>query len=535
MAKEEINLSQERWRLYTAAAIAVITLIYLGTRSQAYNFDGTVFALYLRYSTATGDLIRVVHPHHLLYQPLAHLFYRALELLSYEPVTIFALELMSTLFGLFGLILFLSLLKKLGHPPMIRFFFLLVLAFSFGYYLFSLEAEVYIISCFFLTATFLSFITALEKKSAPLLLLAGILFGLSVLAHITNFLLLPACLYLLKKREPKSYLCFIGPALLLPASAYGIVIMSKGFPNLSATLSWFLGAAANQMPGTTINRWSASPINPWISLKTLGEAVVTSKLYPEKSLPLLSQIVRYLVLLFAFLLFLLPLLRIRKKEKIFIASLIWFCSYLVFFSFWDVGALEFFVAILIPFTIILSFGGRELLKSLSFRRGIALFSLFIGLLFLINFTYGIKPRTKAENNLNYQKALFVKEKTKPSDVVVILGYPGIGFNYGKIYIPYFAEREVIILDWLVGKGDEKALSRFENLLRGKLAAGKRVFLLSEVIDDCPARRAFLKSHRITKEIFEGFIHRFVLIPEAEFSPDFRLIRLLPPPNYLKGN
>jgi hypothetical protein len=530
MAKEKVGLSRGRWRLYTAAAIFVIALIYLGSRSQAYNFDGTVFALYLRYSAAGGDIIRVVHPHHLIYQPLAHLFYRLLEAFSYEPVTIFALELLSTLFGISGLILFYLLLKELGHPPMIRFFTFLALAFSFGYFLFSLEAEVYTLSSFFLIATFLSIILTLRKKSNALSFNAGLFFGIGVLAHITNFLFLPACLFLLKKNKRRlSY--FLGASALIPLISYGIVLILKGFPNLDAGLSWFLGAAADRAPGTSLIRWSASPVNFLISLKSLGKALVTADCYPADPLSLPFIITRYIVLTIAGLLFFLSLKQIRKKDEAITASLIWFLSYFIFFSFWDVGGIEFFVAMLPPFFLILASGGSELIRTFGSRKAIGVYFLFIALILIINLTCGIRPRSEAENNLNYQKALFIKEHTEKEDVVMIIGYPGEGFNYGKIYIPYFAERETIILDWLTGQGKE-GLHPVERAIREKLTAGKRVVLLSEVTLDCPARRAFLKSHRMDYSLFDDFIHRFILLPQAVFSPDFKLIRLLPPPNYL---
>jgi len=147
-------MKSSRKSLYAIGMFICIALIYLGFISHSYNYDGTVFSLYLRYTDATGNLAQVVHSHHLLYQPLAHVFYKFLKLCSFEPITVFALQLFSIIFALLSLILFYFIIKSIFKKNYLAFLIIPLLAFSYNFWLFSIEAEVYIMSNFFLMLTF---------------------------------------------------------------------------------------------------------------------------------------------------------------------------------------------------------------------------------------------------------------------------------------------------------------------------------------------------------------------------------------------
>ncbi len=141
--------------------------------------------------------------------------------------------------------------------------------------------------------------------------------------------------------------------------------------------------------------------------------------------------------------------------------------YFLFFSIWDTKNIEFKLNIVIPLLIIF------VISISNFHKiGYIIIALMIIFTFINNFYSGIRPKTEIQNNRNFLLAEAIREKTDNDSIIVIAGNIK-GYLYGKIYIPYFAERNTWILDWILGKG--ASLNNFKDSIGYSLSKGRKVF------------------------------------------------------------
>jgi len=105
----KIPLSKLFWIILLG--IGIIYLVYLPV---SYDFDGTVFSHYLRYSLSKNDLNPVLQSHHLLYFPINYALYKFFYLIfGYQVLEYFHLQLFSLLFGLLSLMVIYRIFKNL--------------------------------------------------------------------------------------------------------------------------------------------------------------------------------------------------------------------------------------------------------------------------------------------------------------------------------------------------------------------------------------------------------------------------------------
>ena len=166
------------------------------------------------------------------------------------------------------------------------------------------------------------------------------------------------------------------------------------------------------------------------------------------------------------------------------------------------------VPILILFVFSLS-GLRRRKLGKGILIGVSLF------LFLVNFFGNIKPRNDITVNKNYLLARAIGDNTAKNSSVFIAGSGSNSYNYGKIYIPYFALRNVVILDWKLGKGSTFDLLKQE--LDAGLNRGEPVYFLSEITSMTGTVREVLKKHGLSPLAFNKFID------QIEFSEPIPLI------------
>ncbi|MBU4404508.1 MAG: hypothetical protein KKG79_02725, partial [Acidobacteria bacterium] len=143
-------------------------------------------------------------------------------------------------------------------------------------------------------------------------------------------------------------------------------------------------------------------------------------------------------------------------------------------------------------------------------------------LFLINLFLGIMPQSAIEKNTNYQVAAAIGRST-PANAQILITGRFEGYGYGKIYIPYFAGREVVILDWLLGKGH--SLPEIHSQLGKRSASGQPLYTLDEIALGGKALKMLLGFHHVRETDFEGFAAALRFIPVATLPGGDHLYRL----------
>ncbi len=179
-----------------------IPLLYFSFLPVSYSFDGTVFSHMLRNALLKNDWLGVVQIHHLLYFPLNYLSYRLLEtLFHYQVLEFFHLQLFSMFFGVATLVLIERLLKKLGLDLLLRLAGVAMVAFSYAFWLFAVDAEVHIPGLFFTMAGM--YLLLFRQERFPPLAGAAFCFAMAAGFHLTNVLIVVTVfLYLLARRAP---------------------------------------------------------------------------------------------------------------------------------------------------------------------------------------------------------------------------------------------------------------------------------------------------------------------------------------------
>lgn len=153
-------------------SIFFVALVFFVFPSQWWFTDSLSYAKSVKYG------LNIFHSHHLLYVPIGMLFDRFFGVFG-SADTLLHLKTMNSTFGLATLGLTLRFLQKkqVEHAPL----FVLMMAFSFGFWRFAIEAETYIIPIFFsLWGTFY----VLEKQKTGM---AGLLLAFAVLIHQIHF------------------------------------------------------------------------------------------------------------------------------------------------------------------------------------------------------------------------------------------------------------------------------------------------------------------------------------------------------------
>jgi len=492
-------------KYFIFVVIFFIGLIYFLYLPVSYNFDGTVYSYFLRYSIIKKDYISKIHPHHLLYHPLAVGTYKALVSISKVPfLEYFHLQILSLLFGLLTLIFIYKIILYSTSKYFISIAGVLLIAFSYAFWLFSVEAEIHIPGLFFIVSGI--FFLFFQDKSNKYLI-SAILFSLSAGFHLTNILILASVLFVffVRKTKIKEALIFLG--------VYSVSIFIQYFlySILSKTnlISFFKNVLFGKDPfaGYRISYWEPFSIKTlFLSINSIKNAIF------EGTNPFISSILFLTLLIFTTC----GILKRDFKFKI-DCFLFWMLSYFLFFSFWETRNIEFKLNIVTPLLIlfVISISNLE-------RRSLLIISFIIILTFINNFYFGIKPKTEIHNNRNFLLAESIREKTNEGSIIVIAGNNS-GYMYGKIYIPYFAMRNTWILDWILGRGF--TLYDLKEQIRGTILRGKKIFFLSELTYMSDSVRELIKTHKLSQKDYKDFLNHLKFGRRIELLDGFYLLEV----------
>jgi hypothetical protein len=482
-------------------AILGIGLIYFIYLPVSYDFDGTVFSHYLRYGLVKNDLATVKQPQHLLYMPVNYLIYKALNITAgYNALEYFHLQLFSLFFGLLNLWLCYRLIRRFTGRRFFQIAGTVLIAVSYGIWYYSVEAEVHMPGLFFNAAgIYLLFFKPAEGH--PLWrreILAAACFALAAGFHLTNGLIAVSAsiIFVMEKRRFLEILRFFTFYGVLMAAQLAIFAWASDIDLLGHYRDQLAGS--DVLAGYKISYWTPlSPATLWQSFKSIGHGILA----PVS--PVLGILSTVLLLAAAGLAVYGGVKRGDRKDYYRLAA--WMLPYFVFFSFWDHRNPEFKLNALTPLLILFIASAADL--TFKKARG-PLIIIMILLLGTLNFYYSMLPANRFENNINYQVAEAVGTLTPPGSVIVIGGCgPGVSI-YNKIYIPYFALREVFIADWQLGKG--LSLEDLGRWVNRTAAAGKAVYFFSEILYDSPTLRQLLKNHKMDAPGYFDFLKQLTL-------------------------
>jgi len=506
MGPGDERMNARREKAWLALLIVAFGLLCLSHLPVSYMFDGTVFAHYLRFALVRGDLGAVLQPQHLLYHPLAYGSYRLLNLAAgYRVLEYFHLQLLSLAFALASLVTAWFILRRIVLDPPLRLVAVALLAGSYSFWLQAVEAEVHMPALFFSLAGLAAL--GFSSRRVRGVLLAGFCFALAAGFHLTAILLFATGLAWLIWQRRSAFHIFLFLSIftaalavpyLLAATAMGLDLKRWAWSTLFHNVSFTDYAVSDWSPF----RWS--------TLRLSLDAVAGSLLFPHG---LLLRWGSRLLLLGGAAAVFWSQTRTRRRGETSLLVL-WLSSFFVFFTFWHPGNPEFKLPVSVPL-IILAVLFLSTRKNLSWPRIAA--GALAALVLILNFVFGLSPLARSENNRDYILAEAIRQKT-PADAEVVIVGSLRGFGMGKIYLPYFALRPALVLDWLVR---EHSYEPVKERIGRELAAGKKIFLFSDAASLTPAVRELLKNHALSPERHEEFLAalrrgRRIDLPAGEF-------------------
>ncbi|MBN2399881.1 MAG: DUF2723 domain-containing protein [Candidatus Aminicenantes bacterium] len=486
-----------------------IALLYFSFLPVNYSFDGTVFSHFLRYALVRHDWLAVTQIHHLLYFPANYLLYRVLEaVLHYRVLEFFHLQLFSMFFGVLTLVLVERMLGKINLTPVLRLVGVASVAFSYSFWLYALDAEVHMAGVFF--AVFGLYLLIFRRTGAGTMVWAALCFALAAGFHLANILITATVfLFLLEKRQPwRRYAQFFLAYLSFLLMLYGVYAAISLKPIHRILYNVFFGPDIYSGYRTTY-------------FKPLTWSTVVSSLAALKR-ALLANTGTWSVSLVAGVLFLLAMACKRSAAEITKTfkrtMLFWFIPFFLFYTFFDSGNIEFKIHALVPLLLIAvtSLGRLKPVAANTFGFFLA------GGLLISNLFFGIMPLADLSRNTNYQVALAIQKAT-PVQAQILMTGNFLGYGYGKIYLPYFAMRNVLILDWLLGRG--QSLSEIHDRLQKSAASGQSLYALGEIAEKSESIKNLLDFHRVSENDCSRFYSGMRFILAAELPGGYRLYRM----------
>lgn len=454
--------------LADAALFCAVLLGYLSARSAFFNFDGVACAVAVELS----DFKHLVHSNHILYGLLGWAFDRSWRLLGYRGEALYALQALNGLLGAAGAAALARLLRRLGASPREAALGGAALALSYAWWMWSLEAQVYLLGA---VPLILAFTAALEERPRPALV--GLLHALSMLGHAGHCMAAPALAWLLLAgpRGRRGVAAYVGWAAAAVLAVYVPAVLLAVKPASGREFSlWLMGSAAigqsrsfewhaNMPPLESLRHWGLNTLRVFCDFaraegaaKALGIALA--------ALPLASAVCAF-----------------RRPAREDQALGLWLGGHALIYTSWEPSTIVYRVSDL-PALWALAWRGLDELDVPPKARGAAL-AAWAAAAGLYNWQVSIGPDCDPRNNVEYMEALALRESTPPEAWLVANAR-------SQVYYPYFAHRRHVNLRYY---GTPEALAARVAALE---AAGEPVYATERTLADFPGVTAGLRVQRL---------------------------------------
>ena len=449
-------METRRFDLLPWALGAAACLFYLSIHSTFYNFDGVACAI----AVDLGDFAHLTHGNHLAYGLAGWLFHRLWQAFGYGGPALLSLQTLDCLLGGAGIGLFCAVLLRLRFQRERAALAAWGLAISQAYWLWSLEAQVYILGAFFLLLA--AGELAAEKPPPGRL---AFFHAAAVLGHVGNAMFLPVALHRLwsgpRPRRPLLIYTLLLGAIL--AASYLLVaalfVRPRSFDEWRV---WLLGSAA-LMPDKSfiwyggyswghLGDWAAMTLRIFADFAPL-QGLARGAAWALDAAAIAAAAAGALAL------------RDKRRGRLAGALILWLVSYAALFACWQPWTVVYRVTDLIALWMLIPLG----LERANRAAGTALLAAWVLSAGIFNWRTNISPKTDPLNNKPYQEALWIGSVTPQRAWIVVTGQ-------GQVYIPYFAHRRPLNMRYYDGYPGP-----LRRRLDGLAAAGEPVFISSSTL------------------------------------------------------
>ncbi len=442
--------------------------LYLLTLTDVHTYDAISYVL----DVDRKPWAELFHPHHLAYGPLGASIRRLALALGWQGSAAWLIQAANALAGAAGVTLFFALVRQTSGSNRHAALAAVLLGSSYAFWYYAVEVEVYTIAALFLILALWILLRLLEQPSIGLALGLGLVQGLAVLFHQTNVLLsIPALWVVWRSRDeagqrwlsvskPTLLLAYTIPLGLIVAGAYlGVGVGVSGFRSWTQLYTWMTDYAHTGWWGGAVDS---------NKLVGLGRGLSATLAEPPSGV-LLG------IGLGGLLLSNLRGLR-QSHAGLITLALLWLTSYGAFFLWWEPENIEFWIASLPVFYLLLVLSLKDRVR---LGMGIALALTMLGL----NWA-AIEARGDSRNDLQRQITTALESHTGPGDLLVVPD------GLLELYLPYYAQRENLsgLTQAMNQSGGDWALAcqQIQARVELTLASGYAVLLAEEAIQPRPA-------------------------------------------------
>ncbi len=489
-----------------AAVAAAFALLYLLTLAGNHNEggDGIGYMTQIR----SGDAAKIFNPYHLAYNWLGWTAYHIARACGFDGGPLGPVQVMNALLGAAGVGVLWALMRAAVPGRLAACAACGMVAFSFGYWGYAEDAELYTLDAFLLIVLFAAAYGAAARPTWRNFALMGVANGAAVLGHNTAVLwALVALVVLVRARRemPAAALARRAAAYgagmaLVVVPAYALAIPAVGLYSPREYYNWLTDYAQSGKYG----QWRAS--TPMRAVLGAGRAFIGGHFalslgpvhrfiqdhFAEKSLRKEFFLVRNVRAGEAYVLLALSGVVVATlaalaadwlrrpaltpaTRALALVSLAWLLPYAVFFAWWEPENVKFWISSWIPACVLLALPLSS--ATMSGRwRAVMPYVVAIGLaaLFVVNLVGSVLPyRAKADDYWRVRAAWY-EQHTRPGDIVFANDYVYVE------YLNYFGHGKAYDLqNDIIGKaGSAGAVGYIERLIDA--SPGSRVFFSSEI-------------------------------------------------------
>ena len=506
-----------RTRRAVAEGLAIgsaVGALYLATLAGVHT-EAEDSLLYLN-GIQDGRPEALFNPYHLIYQWLGWAAFRAAEGIGYDGGPLLPVQILNAVIGALGIALLWILMRTVVINRLAALTVCGLIASSYGYWWYSVEVEVYILSTVLLVLALLVAHRAAISPSCKRFAVVGGAHGLAVLGHDTNVLFGGAvgiALVVVARTRPKQTVAryiaaYAAGAACAVIPPYGLAIWSLGLNSPIEVYDWLTGYAQQGQFGswtaTTVPRAMFGAARALVgghfaySNETVQRTVAT--MLPSRSLCeerfLVRDIKGDLVwVLFALsalvaLLFLVvasgwlrrPVLA-GPTKTLALLCLGWLVPFTVFFAWWEPHNAEFWIAWWVPAAILIAlpFTVHDPLQRRRRLRRAAVVSL-IGTMLVVNGLGSVWVQHDPRDDYWRVRFSWYEQNATAADLIVCRDYISCR------YLDYFTDATLVEIHELsTAYLDRERL--FQELdLRLDTWSGDRILVSDDVMN--PASDAF---------------------------------------------
>ena len=522
---------------FLAAALATgLLTLWLSWPTADWSHDAVAYAALVHRALYTGATHVLWHQYHMLYMPLGWLIGRALLAAGIVVDVLGLLQALNALLSAAAVLVFAYVARRLTGRAGLALGLTAVLGLSFSFWYYATDPEVYPASILCLLVTLAAALQLLDRGRAPTALATGLAGGLAFGFHAAAGLALPVVAAVTLAVAPGSVRRRLGlTAVVVVGFLTSGVLPYVLYYRLGAGVSTSAGLVDLARNVAETRTFGSGPwllgkgFRPDLELAGILRGTAAPPAFPSPMLEAGTLAARIgLVALALLAIIRLPTLWRRQRGATLLLSG-WLMGFLVLFSAYNVGSYKFVGFPLVAGLLLAGAAAATLTRRPAPGTASAVIAALAVVLGATNLFGVVIPASHPENNPFLARAELIRDRTAPGDLVVLLGVGPEAML--RIYVPYFAQREVLLLDLAFapgrrGPGAAAAMASAE--IRARLAAGHRVLALAELFDDPELVAAFERHEELAPGTLDRILAPFRATPMVWHGPKVVLYELHEP-------